>query len=281
MSGGGAFFSSIDRYELKYIIPYSLVEPITEYLMSFCVLDYHSTISENNFYDVNSLYFDTPNFLFYKNRMNGKNPRFNMRARSYGATPKPPYFLEIKFKDSGIVNKHRATVNDKDWPMMLTDPNFVIEHDGSAKDKDKKELFYQLVTKYNASPKILTHYRRRAFVSVMDEYARVTMDIGLKYNLESEYNIIPNQKKLISYDNPNTFVPETQENSDYASVILELKCVPTEVPLWMLDLIRQFQLNRTSFSKYIQSMQNAKQYNAFYNESYDFNDRKTNHEEQL
>ena len=276
MSGGGAFFTSIDRYELKYIIPYELVEPITDYLMAFCVLDYHSTLAENNFYDVNSLYFDTPHFLFYKNRMNGKNPRFNMRARSYGKVPKPPYFLEIKFKDSGIVNKHRATINNEDWPMMLDDPNFVIERDGSKKDKNKKELFYQLATKYNAQPKILTHYRRRAFVSVMDEYARVTMDIGLKYNLEQNYNIIPDERTLISYDNPNTFVSDAQENQDNTSVILELKCVPTEVPLWMIDLIRQFQLTRTSFSKYVQSMTNATQHNQFYKESFNFNDRMAN-----
>ena len=273
MAGGGAFFTTIDRYELKYIIPYALVEPITDFLMSYCVLDYHSTLADNNFYDVNSLYFDTPHFLFYKNRMNGKNPRFNMRVRSYGKEPKPPYFLEIKFKDSGVVNKHRATINDEDWPMILSDPNFVIERDGSSRDKNKKELFYQLVTKYNAEPKILTHYRRRAFVSVMDEYARVTMDIGLKYSLESDFNITPNEKSLISYDHTNTFVPEAQANSNSASVILELKCVPTEVPLWMLDLIKQFQLTRTSFSKYVQSMTNAAQYSQFYRDPYNFNDR--------
>ena len=276
MAGGGAFFSSIDRYELKYIIPYELVEPITEYLMAFCVLDYHSTISEDHFYDVNSLYFDTPHFLFFKNRMNGKNPRFNMRARCYGKVPKPPYFLEIKFKDSGIVNKHRATINDEDWPMMFNDPNFVIREHGSQKDKDKKELFFQLLTKYNAEPKILTHYRRRAFVSVMDEYARVTMDIGLKYNLEEDFNMFPNYDSLISYDNTNTFVAEAQANRDNNSVILELKCVPTEVPLWMLDLIRQFQLTRTSFSKYVQSMTNASRHNVFYKESYNFQDRMSN-----
>lgn len=276
MSGGGAFFSSIDRYELKYIIPYALVEPMTEYLMSFCVLDYHSTVSENNFYDVNSLYFDTPNFLFYKNRMNGKNPRFNMRARSYGKVPKPPYFLEIKFKDSGIVNKHRATINEQDWPMILTDPNFVIAEDGSEKDKNKKELFYQLSAKYNAEPKILTHYKRRAFVSVMDEYARVTMDIGLKYNLEDEYNISPNHNKLLSYDNPNTFVSDSEGNNENTSVILELKCVPTEVPIWMLDLIKQFQLKRGSFSKYVQSMSNATQHSQLYKDSFNFNDRAVN-----
>ena len=110
----------------------------------------------------------------------------------------------------------------------------------------------------------------------MDEYARVTMDIGLKYSLESDYNIFPNQEELCSYDNPNTFVSEAQANEDNTSVILELKCVPTEVPLWMLDLIRQFQLNRTSFSKYIQSMNNASHHNGFYSEHFNFNDRMAN-----
>ena len=34
------------------------------------------------------------------------------------------------------------------------------------------------------------------------------------------------------------------------SVILELKCYATQVPLWMLDMIRCFNLTRRSFSKY-------------------------------
>jgi SPX domain protein involved in polyphosphate accumulation len=276
MSGGGAFFSSLDRYELKYIIPYELVEPISEYLMAYCVLDHHSTISENAFYEVNSLYFDTPNYLFYRNRMNGKNPRFNMRARSYGREPKAPYFLEVKFKDAGVVNKHRATIDDSDWPMILTDPNFIIERNGSHASKDKKELFYRLILKYNAHPKIFTHYRRRAFVSLVDEYARVTMDIGLKYKLESNYTLVPQHEQMTAYDNPNIFVSDGELNRDNGSVILELKCVPTEVPLWMLDLIHHFQLKRTSFSKYVQGVTSLKHDSIFFREHFNFNDRTVN-----
>ena len=35
------------------------------------------------------------------------------------------------------------------------------------------------------------------------------------------------------------------------NVILELKCYTSFVPLWMIDLVREFQLRRRGFSKYM------------------------------
>ena len=38
------------------------------------------------------------------------------------------------------------------------------------------------------------------------------------------------------------------------SVVLELKCPAKNVPLWMVDLIRTFELKRRGFSKYSAGM---------------------------
>jgi SPX domain protein involved in polyphosphate accumulation len=269
---GGSFFNSLDRYELKYIISTDMIEPLTEYLYAFCELDYHSKHAQNHFYHVNSLYFDSPNFLFLKNRLYGKNPRFNMRVRSYGEDPKPPFFLEIKAKNSGTVNKYRATMQDDEWPNMFTDPSYVL--DKSTSDFDNKELFHRTLIKYNVEPKIFTHYRRRAFVSTIDEYTRVTMDINLQCYLESNYDINPDKRRLTNYDNEMIFSPLSEDPE--SNVILEIKCLPHQVPIWVVDMIRNFQLTRSSFSKYAQSVLMSTQYDPFFKPHYDLNNSALN-----
>jgi hypothetical protein len=269
---GGSYISKLDRYELKYVIPYDLVEPMTEFLMAYCVLDYHSEIAVNNFYQVNSLYYDTPNLTFAKNRIYTKSPRFNMRARAYDDGTKAPYFLEIKVKDGNIVNKYRATIDAAEWPYMFTDKNYRTDAQGKPSEMKNKELFYRTALKYNASPRIYTRYRRRAFVSVVDEYVRVTMDINLQYHLEDKYTLIANDSKLTNYDHENVFVSKS-DRSTGSNVILELKCYPHQVPLWLIDMIKYFELDRTSFSKYVQSLTTAIDYDITFNNHYNFNDR--------
>jgi SPX domain protein involved in polyphosphate accumulation len=269
---GGAYLSKLDRYELKYIIPYEMVEPMTEFLMAYCSLDYHSTTAPNQFYQVNSLYFDTPNLTFATNRLYVRSPRFNMRSRAYADGTKPPYFLEIKVKDGNVVNKYRAKVGDDEWPHMFTDLNYRTNLQGDPKELKNKELFYRTAMKYNSSPRIYTQYKRRAFVSEVDEYVRVTMDIDMKCFLEDQYTLKHDPKRLINYDSELVYakVPNRPTGSN---VILELKCYPHQVPLWLLDLIKRFQLNRTSFSKYLASLQTAITYDERHKQFFDFNDR--------
>ncbi len=271
---GGSYISKLDRYELKYIIPTEVIEPMTEYLMRYCTLDYYSKTSSDSFYPVNSLYYDTPNYTFLKNRLYTKNPRFNMRARAYGYEPKPPYFLEIKYKDSNMVNKYRCSIDDEEWPRMFTDMEYRTHLQGKESEMINKELFYVTAIKYAATPKIFTQYRRRAFVSEMDEYVRVTMDIDMYCHLEENYNLIPDKDKLIPYDNELVYVKETNRTMG-SSCILELKCYPHQVPLWMIDMIREFQLTRTSFSKYAQSILTIKELDVYHNLHFNFNDRQS------
>ena len=269
---GGAYLSKLDRYELKYIIPYEMVEPMTDFLMTYCSLDYHSQTAPNHFYQVNSLYFDTPNLTFATNRLYVRSPRFNMRSRAYGDGTKPPYFLEIKVKDGNVVNKYRAKVDDSEWPHMFTDLNYRTNLQGDSGELKNKELFYRTAMKYNASPRIYTQYKRRAFVSEVDEYVRVTMDIDMKCFLDDQYTLIHDEKRLINYDSELVYVKDSNRPNG-SNVVLELKCYPHQVPLWLLDLIKTFQLTRTSFSKYLASLQTAISYDPAHKQYFDFNDR--------
>lgn len=232
----------LERYELKFTIPEELVGPISAFIEPYCALDKYSEISHDGFYQVNSLYLDTPEYLFLRNRMARVHNRFNMRVRSYTENPAPPYFLEVKQKCGDIIRKHRARIADPDLLRVL-DPNAGPECLSAPGDADKAALFRDLVHRFNASPVVMTRYRRKAYFSHCDEYARVTFDAGLRYWQQREYKPLSLEGGLAPSDVETLFDERT-------SVILELKCFTRYVPLWMVDMIRTFELRRRGFSKY-------------------------------
>lgn len=243
MRPDGAPLPVLERYELKYTIPPELVGPISAFVDPYCVLDRHSELAPDRFYQVNSLYLDSPEYIFLRHRKERLPNRFNMRVRSYGAHPVPPYFLEVKRKHGDIIRKHRARIRDADLQRVL-DP----AHDAHASlvspgEADNADLFRRLVHQYNAAPVVMTSYRRKAYLSHCDEYARVTFDIGLRYMPQKEYRPFALDGGLAPSDLETLYDEGT-------SVILELKCYTGYVPLWMLDLVRTFQLRRRGFSKY-------------------------------
>jgi SPX domain protein involved in polyphosphate accumulation len=231
----------LERYELKYTIPEDMVGPISAFIEPYCALDKHSEMSHDSFYQVNSLYLDTPEYLFLRNRKARIHNRFNMRVRSYSENPSPPYFLEVKQKAGDVIRKHRARIKDPDLARVL-DPNAGPECLGVAGDADNAALFRDLVHRFNAAPVVMTRYRRKAYFSHCDEYARVTFDAGLRWMQQREY-------KPLCLDG---LAPSDVETlfDDRTSVVLELKCFTQYVPLWMLDLIRTFDLRQRGFSKY-------------------------------
>ena len=236
--------SVLERYELKYLIPFSMVEPISRYVEIFCEMDYYSQISHDGFYTINSLYFETPNFFFMRNKANDTG-RFSLRVRSYGDKPKAPYYFETKEKIADFSKKRRGKVPLENWSDVFLNPEALGSFDPRA-DKHT-DYFVNLIRTYNAHPMILTQYRRRAYLSTLDDYARVTFDRQLCYREETRYNVDPNDGTMLNYDHPDTF------GYPGVNVILELKC-ERKIPVWIVDLIRRFNLMRMGFSKFEGSM---------------------------
>jgi hypothetical protein len=232
----------MDRYEAKYTIPESLIAGISDFIRPYCTLDKYSEREKDLFYKINSLYFDSPGFAFLRQRLNRSPNRFNMRVRTYGDAPQLPYFLEIKQKKSDIIRKYRAKVFDTDLHGLLdgTDPEC---GSGGAEDAANTDLFIRMKHTYNAQPQVVVQYRRKAYVSECDDYARVTFDKELRYRRETKYVPLPVEDEMAPCDIETCFDPG-------ACVILELKCYAKFVPLWMLDLVRAFQLKQRGFSKF-------------------------------
>ncbi|MCB1783978.1 MAG: polyphosphate polymerase domain-containing protein [Alphaproteobacteria bacterium] len=257
---------TLHRYELKYVIPYAMVKPIQRFIAPYCEMDYHSTISPDTFYTINSLYFDTRNCEFLEQRLWGRDLRFNMRVRFYGGTGAPPYHLEIKQKMGVGVKKTRATIGGEEWPHILTDPYYYKF--GSPHQDERianKDLFMRLAKSYEIEPKIMLQYRRCAFFSTVDKYARVTMDRDMRYReqdpsipMRDPYNM-KYDGNFVNYDNETIYAKDTFTD---ANVILELKCDIGYVPMWMLDLVKHFELNQVGFSKYLNASLVAKNDNG-------------------
>lgn len=228
-----------DRYELKYLIPESMVPAISKHIESYCELDPYSLSSADRFYTVNSLYMDTPSYLFLRRKYDGAPERFNMRIRGYGGAE---FFLELKFKAQGFVKKHRAFCHGNVSDILAS-----YEEEGQGVASGNKHLFMNALHSYRAEPKVLTQYRRKAYFSKYDDYARITFDKDLRYMEETSFNLFPVESQMRHYDNETIFNDET-------NVILELKC-PQQVPLWFIDVISKFDLTRSGFSKYASSVQ--------------------------
>jgi SPX domain protein involved in polyphosphate accumulation len=253
---------TLERYEMKYVVPVEWIGPISAFAEAYCALDWHSAQGEAGFYQVNSLYLDSPNFDFLKMRLGGASDRFNMRVRSYGERPRPPYFLEVKRKQGDIIRKYRARVTDPDLERMLDPAVDIAPFLAVPGDEGSAALFRRLVHAYGAVPVVMTGYRRKAYVSHCDEYARLTFDIGLRYRAESGYRPFAVEEGTAPTDVETLF-------DDGPGTILELKCYAKFVPLWMVDLVRSFGLRRRGFSKYSAGM--AK---AFGHYAYDAGDRR-------
>jgi hypothetical protein len=232
---------SLDRYELKYLIPLSLVGPISKHIEAYCEMDYYSEISSDHFYCINSLYLDSPNHFLFRSKEDSGNFRFNVRIRSYGESPRAPYFFEVKYKLGEFVKKKRAKISHPNWAEIAEFSLFPEDMDPAS--AGNLNDFHSVKLKYNLEPSILTQYRRKAYISNVDDYARITFDRDLRFQETTDWNVNPSESQMSHYDAPELF------GNAGESVILELKC-EKKVPLWFLDLIRKFDLMRSGFSKF-------------------------------
>ncbi len=243
---------NLERYELKYHVPLSLVEKVSSYIEGFCSLDYHSRISPDGYYVINSLYFDSPYFQILRMKQEDMPVRFSLRVRSYGDKPQPPFFLEIKNKRWDMVNKRRCRIPFQQWSDVLLHPQENFNLDPFSQSVAKE--FVHKMTQFCAEPKILTQYRRRAYLSEIDDYARVTFDKCLRFQDEDRYNLYPDERRMFSYDHEDIF------NSRGENVILEIKC-EARVPFWIRDMIQKFNLTRSAFSKFENSVLSQQAWN--------------------
>jgi len=249
----------LERYEAKYIIPYQLVQPIQDFIEPFCVPDYNCE-AESSEYIITTLQLDTQDMALFKAKREEALARFKLRIRTYGTEGDQPVFLEIKRKIKDVIVKTRSAISPEMWPYVaesfargqLMDIPF-----HNREEENNYINFFKLVREVGAKPVVLLRYRRRPYLGKNDRYARVTFDRRMCYQFQRNWQVFPRNDCWRPMDTPEDM------NRSFAGVILELKTY-SDVPLWMVELTKRFNLERIGFSKYYTAVRKEMIFNGGY-----------------
>jgi hypothetical protein len=237
------FSTELDRFEAKYIIPRTLVEPIKEFIRPYCVMDKHCEASGGYYYIV-TVQYDTPSLALHYAKEWELSHRFKLRVRSYGKPPgQAPVFMEIKRRYFDRIIKSRACIPFDQWkPGILqrqaNDMNFK-----SVKEREAFREFVRLHDEIGAEARVFVRYRREAFTGIFDHYARITFDSQLSYQPVSDPYNWGIGGRFISMDSGMV-----RRRTD-SPLVLEVKCTE-QVPTWMIELVQHFELVRVGNCKY-------------------------------
>jgi hypothetical protein len=224
------------RYEVKYLIPYNIYEKLVPYLLERMRYDKFGT---NGYYNIVSLYFDSPDKKIYYETRNKLRFRQKLRLRVYeDATIEGPAFLEVKQKYNNVVNKRRTKIKLSDaYHYLQSGTTDFMEGYDLSNPQILKEV-HSFKSLYDLDPRIIVSYDRQAFHGLYEEDLRVTFD----------FNLMCRDDNLRVEDGP-----QGKHFVDPNLVIMEVK-VTHSVPLWLTRLLSEFECKKQSVSKFCTSI---------------------------
>ncbi|HCT86360.1 MAG: hypothetical protein A2W97_07825 [Bacteroidetes bacterium GWE2_40_63] len=235
------YSNSFNRYELKYVLPIEKCQEVIENLEAYVVPDPYG--DAHGRYILTSLYYDTADFRFYHEKINGLKHRKKLRIRLYEnqdqVTENTLVYVEVKERIDRIIRKRRIQMKLKD-ALTLCDhqdePYFDVQS-----DEVLGELHY-LLQMYRLQPTVITSYQRQAFRGTKyDRGLRITFDTNIRYRRSN--------LDLTKKDFGEFMLPPNM-------CIMEIK-VNNSVPIWLTQLIAKHELQIDRISKYCTSLERA------------------------
>ena len=237
-----SFQNRFERLELKFVIDEIRADRIRRQIAAYCEADSHCALAcagTPSGYPIQSLYLDTPSLAFHAAKERGDPDRVKLRARTYAGST--TVSLEIKRRRANVIDKRRFTIPRDSLARAAI--GMLDGRDLLRGDSRDVADFAHVVATSGASPKLTVTYRREAYESRVDPYARVTFDRGIRVRPTQGWDLKPDDRHWIAFDE------HWKTSRGSARVVLELKC-ETAIPSWMIELIRTNQLEPSTFSKY-------------------------------
>lgn len=229
------------RSEFKYSVPSAEVPAIAAWLARYCIPDEFSR--GGDWYAIRTLYLDTCDYRLYRDAAEGLPFRLKLRARTYGDA-NGDVKLEIKRRLRDLIVKTSATVKASDWSRAsATGLSGLL-----ALGKPSTQEFLQLAESFQAAPRILVYYERKAFTSVVDDYVRITFDRRMSCQPEHDWNLAGTPRQWLPVDASTTF------GLLESNCVLEIKFQDAP-PAWLRDMVLRFGLERRGFSKYVRAVE--------------------------
>ncbi|MBN2173433.1 MAG: polyphosphate polymerase domain-containing protein [Bacteroidales bacterium] len=230
------------RYEFKYIVPENKLDQLRRMIIPFLDVDQFAEVEGYNQYTVRSIYFDSPRYDFYFEKIEGIKNRKKVRLRGYNeCQPENIVFLEIKRKYDVPIIKYRAPVKFEDAMEMFHEKNIngqILSDILPQGTENSKRFFYQIFSK-TLRPVILVVYDREAYLSKFDKTVRITLDKNLRGKPYPAIDDLYEENGLT--------------RSLSGSLIMEVKFNKI-FPGWMNPVISSLGLKRQSASKYVITM---------------------------
>ncbi|MFA8300166.1 MAG: VTC domain-containing protein [Hyphomicrobiales bacterium] len=229
------------RYELKYFVHNSKENILREMIAPFVRLDKHAEKQENHEYTVRSIYFDTPKYRNYFEKVEGIKNRKKLRIRGYNElnNGSDPIFFEIKRKYEIPILKNRALTNYQNTLDIFKGFSEIDYHsllDKFQNNQDDAQRFFFQYALNKMEPVVLIVYEREAYQGIHDDTIRITFDKNLRSKSFPKIDELYTKERLC-HVMTNSFILEIKFN-DY-------------FPSWMKPIIGVLNLKRESASKYV------------------------------
>lgn len=211
------------RHEIKYMLTKAQKAIIQKAMAEHVISDPHGRST------IQSLYFDTPDFLLIRRSMEHPLYKEKLRLRSYGvANANTTVFVELKKKYNSVVYKRRIAMTEAEASRYL------LGHIPSEDSQIRREIDYCIAHYPSLAPRVLLSYEREAYYGKDNPNFRITFDETILWR-NTDVNLTSG-----IYGTP--ILPE--ENT-----LMEIK-TSGAIPLWMVRLLSENHIYKTSFSKY-------------------------------
>lgn len=212
------------RYEMKYLLNRKQKEAILAAMEPYMEPDAYGRSTIRN------IYYDTDNYRLVRKSLEQPVYKEKLRVRSYGQVePGDRVFVELKKKYEGVVYKRRIHI-----PEMAAMEYLAGRKEAPDKSQIAEEIDYFLQFYGTLAPKVFLSYEREAYFTGKPSEFRVTFDENILWR-ETDLSL---EKGV--YGTPILKQGQT---------LMEIK-TPGSIPLWMVKLLSEEEIRKTSFSKY-------------------------------
>lgn len=240
--------TSLQRFEVKYLIDEFLASKITGFCRANLDLDPYSATQPNYQYPIHSIYLDSQDYTLARSVLERRPERFKLRVRTYRSTSESnsnrPAFFEVKRKKNDIIYKSRTRLTRAEADGLLWGASNPLGRVGQSTPSTTEGLnkFQWLRQKIQAQPTLSVSYTREAYENRIGSKTRLSFDRNLCYGL-MEY----------SADGCH----EVCRPVRLPGVIFEVKFTDT-YPAWLGNLVAEADLTRRGVCKYLMCVQIAK-----------------------
>ncbi len=211
------------RYEIKFILTPEQHKTVLEEISPYMKMDKYGEST------IQSLYYDTPDYLLIRRSIDKPEYKEKIRVRSYGlASENDKVYLEIKKKAFGVVFKRRISLPHKEAR------DFFISGLKSDKGQIGRELEYCRSFYKNLRPSMMILYDRTAYYQDGTDL-RMTFDRNVRYRTD-RLNLSSGLDGIHLLDG--------------GKIMWEVKSSVDAFPLWLVKILSKHKLYKASFSKY-------------------------------